>query len=58
MTYRQILKQLQNLVDSRLDDTATIYNENKDEFYPILAGKVQQEDDVLDDGHYYLTYRE
>lgn len=57
MTYRNLLKKLQEVVDSRLDDEVTIQDKSSDEFYPALTIKEAKEDtcDVLDEGHLYLT---
>ena len=57
MTYRQLLKVLQEAEDARLDDDVTIYDASEDEFFAVESVNVQLEDDVLDEGHIYLSYR-
>lgn len=52
MTYRQLLRILQNRPDSYLDDDITIYNKVEDEFYPVFNTSITGRDletDVLDD---------
>jgi len=38
-----------------LDDNVTTYDMYDDEFYPVDGWEIQDEDDVLDEGHFYLT---
>ena len=55
MTYRQLAAKLALLSPSQLDDDVTIYTGTDNKFYP--AGRFYQSegDDVLHDGHFYLT---
>ena len=57
MTYRQLLKKLQEIPNNRLDDDITIYDKTNDEYYPAFQIKEADEEtqDVLDDGHIFLT---
>jgi hypothetical protein len=56
MTYRQLLKKLQSMPDASLDDTVTVFNNDDEEFYPVDRAKIADDDcDVLDEGHLYLT---
>lgn len=57
MTYRKLLRQLQNIPDERLDDTVTVHLRHEDEFYAVANIEIADEDDqdVLDDGHLYLV---
>ncbi len=55
-TYKELKNKLQSLPKERLDDTATVYIENEDEYYPIVATATSTEkNDVLDTGHFYLV---
>lgn len=52
LTYRELAHLLKNMHPDHLDDTVTVLYE--EEFLPVDHCFVQQGDDVLDDGHYYL----
>jgi hypothetical protein len=55
MTYRNLLKVLLDLPKENLDDTATVYAKNEDEFFPIEEAKFADEkQDILDVGHMFL----
>ena len=54
MTYRDLLKKLQNLPSERLDDDVTVHMTETDEFIGYVTTNIQKGDDVLDDGHFYL----
>mgnify|MGYP003738943439 CR=1 FL=1 len=57
MTYRQLRKHLQEMIDSRLDDDVTIFDEENSEYFPVKSFKIStEENDVLDEGHAYLSY--
>jgi len=53
MTYRQLIQQLQQLPDARLDDDVTVYIEDMDEYFASDATSTCN-DGVLDDGHVFL----
>ena len=56
MTYRQLLKKMQSIPDDRLDDDVTVFNGEDEEFYPVFRVKTADDEcDVLDEGHFYLT---
>ena len=57
MTYRELLEELEELDDSRLDDDAAIHLTETDEFYPVhsVCVAVENECDVLDQGHLILA---
>ena len=57
MTYRELLKELAFLDDSRLDDDAAVHLTETDEFYPVhsVCVAVENECDVLDQGHLILA---
>ena len=57
ITYRKLLRQLQNIPDERLDDTVTVHLSHEEEFYAVSHAEIADEDcqDVLDDGHLYLV---
>lgn len=59
MTYRELLQDLQNLPDERLDDTATAYDPYQEEFIPIAHTYEADEEntDQLDEGHLYLVLK-
>lgn len=52
MTYRQLLKYLQEMDDDRLDDDVILYNSDTDKYGPIE--NVQE--DILDDGHVVIVF--
>ena len=57
MTFRQLRKQLQDMDDDRLDDTATIHDRTTDEYFPVETFKKTGEDcDVLDEGHGVIVF--
>jgi len=53
MTYAELLKELQSLDSDRLNDTVTVYINDRDEFFPISEFQIAVGDvtDVIDDGH-------
>ena len=57
MTYRELLEELEELDDSRLDDDAAIHLTETNEFYPVhsVCVAVENECDVLDQGHLILA---
>ena len=57
MAYRELLEELEELDDSRLDDDAAIHLTETDEFYPVhsVCVAVENECDVLDQGHLILA---
>ena len=59
MTYKDLLQQLQNLPEDRLNDTVTVHDPYGDEFIAVIAGVIAQDytNDVLDSGHYYLELK-
>ena len=56
MTYAELLKELHSLDPNRLNDTVTVYLNDRDEFFPISDFQIAVGDvtDVIDDGHAYL----
>jgi len=57
MTYRELLEELEELDDSRLDDDVAVHLTETDEFYPVhsVCVAVENECDVLDQGHLILA---
>ena len=57
MTYRELLEELEELDDSRLDDDVTVHLTEIDEFVPVygLCVAVEDECDMLDQGHLILA---
>lgn len=52
MTYRRLLKKLQETFDTRLDDEVTIYDKTNDEYIPaVFIEEADETQDVLDEGH-------
>lgn len=59
MTYRRLIDSLSRIPANRLNDDVTIYIIDQDAYVPVLALEIADEDrqDVLDDGHPYLTVK-
>ena len=59
MTYKELLEQLQNLPQERLEDTVTVFDSYTDEYTAIIDTDVANEEfcDVLDQGHFYLIMK-
>ena len=55
VSYRELLERIKELDDEHLDDDATIYDSAYNEFVPVHKIETQHGDDVLDDGHLFLT---
>jgi len=57
MTYRELLRELSELDDNRLDDDVAVHLTETDEFYPVhsVCVAVENECDVLDQGHLILA---
>lgn len=52
MTYKDLLEILQNLSEEELNNTATVFCPDMDEYYPVeCAYKVDSTQDQLDMGH-------
>jgi hypothetical protein len=58
-SYRKLKNELNRLTDEQLDQDATIYDSDDNEFYPVkdhdLADETVQ--GVLDNGHYFLVIK-
>ena len=55
MTYKELADYiLNNLTKEQQDQTATYYDADDDEFYPIDSTEQTIEDDVLDKNHIFL----
>jgi hypothetical protein len=54
LTYRQLLKILQKMDDNWLDANISVYLSGEEEYMPVCAFRINEEDDVLDAGHPYL----
>lgn len=59
MTYKELLEQLQNLPQERLEDTVTVHDPYQDEMIAVVHAETAEEDDcdVLDPGHFYLVLK-
>ena len=55
MNYKTLLEQLQGLTPEQLEQTATVYCRDYDEYFIITAiGETDESCDVLDSGHKIL----
>ena len=55
LTWRQLRDQINQLAEDRLDDSATFYDPNVDEYYPVEKTAIVKETDVLDAGHMIMV---
>lgn len=55
LTYQQLFEKLQSMTPKQRQDNVSVCVANEDEFYPVKSIDTQDGDDVLDDGHIYLT---
>jgi hypothetical protein len=57
MTYRELLEELEELDDNRLDDDVAAHLIETDEFYPVhsVCVAVEDECDMLDQGQLVLA---
>ena len=52
LSYRRLMKQIQEMDEHHLDDDVTIYIIGHDEYYPAIATEVTNNTcDTLDNGH-------
>lgn len=59
MTYRQLRRELQNMQETDLDQDATMYDRDNDEYMPVKSfKKVGEEQDVLDAGSHVIVVGE
>ena len=57
MTYQDLLKYLHTLSPEELEQDVTIYDSYNDEFFQVRkCSRNQNETDVLDVGHVFLTF--
>ena len=57
MTYRELLKALQEMPEERLDDTATVFEPYEGEYVALIDVAEVRGSDVLDDGHIVLNMK-
>ena len=58
MTYRELLNDLKKMKVERLDDTVTVFNPADEEFTAVVDGEFSDDEvDVLDEGHYFMTLK-
>lgn len=50
LTYRSLMKRLQKMDDSVLDNDVTVHDPDRDEYQPVNSVWQQDTDDVLDAG--------
>lgn len=56
MTYCQLIRQLSNLTNDKLDNDVTVYSRVEDEYYPARSLNLSTVDcDVLDEGHPFIV---
>jgi hypothetical protein len=58
MTYRKLLQILETLNDIELNQDITLYDIVSDEFIPArsVSMSLGKDNDVLDEGHIYITF--
>ena len=57
-TYRQLLEALQELTEDELDLSVTLYDSQREEYYPLnYCGKTEG-DDVVDHDHPILIFND
>ena len=54
MTFRELRAKLNIATEEELDQDATVYVRDFDEWFNIEGTKVTEESDVLDEGHLYM----
>jgi hypothetical protein len=58
MTYRQLIEKLGTITSERLDDNVTAFDPYAEEFIPIIETETSnEENDILDKGHFYLIMK-
>ena len=53
MTWRSLLDTL--VLHERLDDSVTVYDAAEGEYYPADLIEFEEDDDVLDKGHMFIS---
>lgn len=54
MTYKDLLKELNNLTAEQLNQNVTVYLADQDDFVAVTTVSTTQETDVLDKEHFVL----
>lgn len=57
MTYKELLEKLQNLTQEQLNQNVTMYDEKMDEFFALDDTGITDQDDVLDENHFFLILK-
>lgn len=57
MTYRELLQVLNSIPPERLDDTVTVHDTCGDEYIAAIDFIRNENNNVLDDGHYFLELK-
>lgn len=59
MTYKELLKQIQELPPQRLEDTVTVFDPYEEEYIAVIDTdfSTPSENDVLDEGHFFLILK-
>jgi hypothetical protein len=56
MNYEQLLEMLNRIPKERLKDTATVFVQSEDEYFPVKGvWEAGLENDVFDEGHAYIV---
>jgi len=60
MTYKELLKALEQLDPSRLEDNVTIWDPSQEEFFVVGETNTAEQlfEDAIDPGHFYLVLTE
>ena len=56
MTYKELKAHIEVMDDEQLDQDVTVRDVNIDETFKILGIEFEEEDDVLDKNHPFLTF--
>lgn len=55
LTYRELAELIQRIPEDHQDDNVTVYLKGDDEYFPVDEFRVHVGNDVLDNGHPFLT---
>lgn len=54
MNYKQLIKILESMPKEKLNDDVTVYFANDDEYYGIESIQINNDTNVIDNGHIYI----
>ena len=58
MTWRQLFEAMMQIPEDQRDDTAIIHDKMEDEFHEIKEMGINENDDVLGPGEFYLVIKD